>query len=153
MKKQPEKSELKVFKEYLKAHGMRYTQEREAIIKEIFATHDHFDVDSLYINMRHKGVQVSKASIYRLIPLLIEANLIQAVFFEDGHMHYEHIYGHEHHCHLRCQGCHKIEEFQDPRVEDIEKDLEKRFGYKILQHKLDVQGLCPECQKKQKEKK
>ena len=142
------KSELQVFREYLKKHRLRYTQEREQIIKEIFATHDHFDVDSLYLTIRRKGINISKASIYRLLPLLIEADLVQDVFFEDGHMHYEHIYGHEHHCHLRCIECGKIEEFTDPRLNDIEKDLEERFGFKILNHKLDVKGLCPECREK-----
>ncbi|MEA1992646.1 MAG: transcriptional repressor [Thermodesulfobacteriota bacterium] len=142
------KSELQVFREYIQKNRLRYTQEREQIIKEIFATHDHFDVDSLYLTIRRKGINISKASIYRLLPLLIEADLVQDVFFEDGHMHYEHIYGHEHHCHLRCVECGKIEEFTDPRLKDIEGDLGERFGFKILKHKLDVKGLCPECRDK-----
>jgi Fur family ferric uptake transcriptional regulator len=142
------KSELQVFREYLQKNRLRYTQEREQIIKEIFATHDHFDVDSLYLTIRRKGINISKASIYRLLPLLIESDLVQDVFFEDGHMHYEHIYGHEHHCHLRCIECGKIEEFIDPRLNDIEGDLGERFGFKILNHKLDVKGLCPECREK-----
>jgi Fur family ferric uptake transcriptional regulator len=98
--------------------------------------------------MRRKGINISKASIYRLLPLLIDAGLIQDVFFEDGHMHYEHIYGHEHHCHIRCIECRKIEEFTDPRLNEIERDLAERFGFKILSHKLDVKGLCPECREK-----
>jgi Fur family ferric uptake transcriptional regulator len=142
------KSELQVFREYLQKNRLRYTQEREQIIKEIFATHDHFDVDALYLTIRQKGINISKASIYRLLPLLIDADLIQDVFFEDGHMHYEHIYGHEHHCHLRCIECGKIEEFTDPRLNDIEGYLEERFGFKILDYKLDVKGLCPECREK-----
>ncbi len=142
------KSELQVFREYLSKHGLRYTQEREHIIREIFATHDHFDVDTLYLSMRHKGINVSKASIYRLLPLLIEAKLIREVFFEDGHMHYEHVYGHEHHCHLRCVNCKTIVEFTDPRLKEIERDLEERYGFEIHDHKLEVSGLCPECKRK-----
>lgn len=142
------KSELEIFKEFLKKQGLRYTPEREAIIKEIFAIHDHFDVDSLYISMRKKGLRISKPSIYRLIPLLIEANLIEEVFFDKSQMHYEHVYGHEHHCHLRCVKCNKIEEFRDARVKDIEMDLSEKFGYKILRHKLEVMGICSACQEK-----
>ena len=142
------KSELQVFREYLKKNRLRYTKERERIIKEIFATHDHFDVDALYLTIRQKGINISKASIYRLIPLLIDAGLIQDVFFEDGHMHYEHIYGHEHHCHLRCIECGKIEEFTDPRLNQIEGDLVERFGFKILDYKLNVKGLCPGCRER-----
>jgi len=141
-------SELDIFRDFLRRQGMRYTPERETIIKEIFSTHEHFDVDSLYLGIRQKGLRVSKASIYRLIPLLIKANLIEEVFFENGQMHYEHIYGHEHHCHLRCQECRKIEEFSDERVVQIEKELGEKFNYRILRHKLEVIGICSTCQKK-----
>ena len=144
------KSELEIFREFLREKGMRYTPEREIIIKEIFATHDHFDVDSLYISIRSKKGRVSKASIYRLIPLLIEANLIEEVFFDGGQMYYEHIYGHEHHCHLRCVKCRRIQEFSDQRMKDLEHDLSKRFNYQILRHKLEVMGLCSECRDKEK---
>ncbi len=146
------KSELQVFREYLQKHKLRYTREREQIIKEIFSTHDHFDVEAIYLSMRQKGIQVSKASIYRLIPLLIETGLIQEVYYEDGHMHYEHVYGHEHHCHLRCTRCRKIEEFVDRRLQEIEKDLAEKFGYEIIDRKLEVKGLCPECREKVKNK-
>ena len=143
------KSVLKIFREFLKKKGMRYTPEREIIIREIFATHDHFDVDSLYISMRRKDARVSKASIYRLIPLLIEAGLVEQVFFDGGQMYYEHIYGHEHHCHLRCAKCRKIQEFSDPRLKDLEKDLAERFNYRILRHRLEVMGLCADCRDEQ----
>ncbi|RUM88001.1 MAG: transcriptional repressor [Thermodesulfatator sp.] len=139
------KSELEIFREFLKKKGMRYTPEREIIIKEIFAIHDHFDVDSLYISMRKKDARVSKASIYRLMPLLIEAGLVEEVFFDGGQMYYEHIYGHDHHCHLRCVKCKKIQEFSDSRIREIEQTLAQRFDYRIIRHKLEVMGLCSEC--------
>ncbi len=148
VQKNKKSSELEIFRNFLKRQGMRYTPERETIIKEIISTQEHFDVDSLYISIRQKGLRVSKASIYRLIPLLIKADLIEEVFFENGQMHYEHVFGHEHHCHLRCQTCRKIEEFSDNRIAQIEKDLGKRFDYKIIRHKLEVIGICKECREK-----
>lgn len=141
-------SELEVFREYLARHNLRYTPEREAIIKEIFNIHDHFDVETLYMIMKKKNINVSRASIYRLLPLLINAGLVDEIYFEDGHMHYEHVYGHDHHCHLRCMECGKIEEFVDRRLDIIESELSKKFGYKILSHKLEVRGVCPGCSKK-----
>ncbi|NDY42463.1 transcriptional repressor [Dissulfurirhabdus thermomarina] len=142
--------ELEIFRDFIRRKGLRYTPERERIIREIFATHDHFDVETLYLGMRRKGHRVSKASIYRLLPLLIEAGLVQEVFFEDGHMHYEHIYGHDHHCHLRCTQCRRIEEFTDPALEDVERRLAERFGYRVQGHKLEVLGLCPACRERQR---
>ncbi|MCK5228489.1 MAG: transcriptional repressor, partial [Desulfobulbaceae bacterium] len=129
----------------LKKNHMRYTPEREQIIREIFSTHDHFDVESLYLRMRQKGLTISKASIYRIIPLLVDAELISEVYYEDGHMHYEHIFGHEHHCHMRCTGCRRIEEFTDPRLHLIEQELGERFGFQVKGHNMEVYGLCGEC--------
>lgn len=139
------RSELQVFRDYLERHNLRYTSEREAIIKEIFSIHDHFDVDSLFVIMKKKKIQVSRSSIYRIIPLLIEAGLIEEIYFEDGHMHYEHVYGHDHHCHLRCMECGSIEEFVDDRLAVIEEDIASTFGYKVINHRLEVRGICPEC--------
>ena len=107
------KSPLEVFREFTAKKGLRNTPEREMIIDEMFAIHDHFDVDELYLRLKIKKKKVSKPSIYRLIPHLLESGLIQEAYFEEGHWHYEHIYGHEHHCHLRCLGCGKTIEFQE----------------------------------------
>ena len=137
--------ELLVFRNFIRRKSLRYTPEREQIVKEVFSTHDHFDVDDLYLRMRNKGKNVSKASIYRTIPLLLESGLIQEVFHEDGHMHYEHIYGHPHHCHLRCISCGKIIEFRNESIMGLEKELEKQYGFEVIGHKLDVYGRCTKC--------
>ncbi len=142
--------ELDVFRRYIKKKGLRYTPERETIVQEIFSAHDHFDVDTLYLRLRNKGADISKASIYRTIPLLIESGLIQEVFYEDGHMHYEHIYGHRHHCHLRCVECGKIVEFTEESMEALEQKLAGRFDFEISGHKLEMFGRCPACRSSEK---
>ena len=139
------KSELEVFREFIRKKGLRRTPERETIIKEIFATHDHFDVDDLYLRLRNKKKKVSKPSIYRLIPYLLESGLIQEAYFEDGHLHYEHIYGHEHHCHLRCVECGAIVEFQEKSLKSLESKLGKKYDFLVKGHKLEVYGYCPKC--------
>ena len=137
--------EISLFRSFISKKGLRNTPEREEIIKEIFASHDHFDVDELYLRLRQKGSRVSKASIYRNIPLIIESCLIRAVWHEDGHMHYEHIYGHGHHCHLRCIQCGKVIEFVEKRMIDVEKNLSAQYDFEILDHRLDVTGYCSTC--------
>ena len=142
-------NEIEVFRKYVKESGLRNTPEREVIIEEIFLTHDHFDVDTLYLCLKNKKCSISKASIYRTIPLLIESGLIKEVFFEDGHMHYEHVLGHEHHCHFRCLGCRKIIEFKQDEVLDIEKKFSRSHGFEVTGHKLELFGYCRECLKKE----
>ena len=138
-------NEIQVFRAFIRKKGLRNTPERELIIKEIFSTHDHFDVDELYLRLRRKNKKVSKPSIYRLIPLLLESGLIQEAYFEDGHLHYEHIYGHEHHCHLRCITCGKTIEFSEKSMKRMEKRLADKYGFRVEGHKLEVFGYCQKC--------
>ncbi len=139
------KSEIEVFREFIQKKGLRNTPEREAIVEEIFATHDHFDVDELYLRLKSKKKKISKPSIYRLIPYLLESGLIQEAYFEDGHFHYEHIYGHKHHCHLRCVKCGKTVEFQEKTLPRLEKKLADKYNFSIKGHKLEVFGYCQKC--------
>jgi len=110
--------------------------------------HCHFDVDELYLKLKGKGSKVSKASIYRALPLFIECGLIREVDFRDGHWHYEHIYGHALHCHLRCLGCGEVQEFEEPGLQLLEERLSRKYRYQIKGHQLQVQGYCAACRQK-----
>jgi len=137
--------EILKFREYIKKKGLRNTPEREMIIQEIFSIHDHFDVDELFLRLRNKKKIVSKASIYRTIPLLMESGLIKEIYFEDGHLHYEHIYGHKHHCHLRCICCGRILEFADDEIAEIQNQMGEKYGFVITSHRFELLGYCSQC--------
>lgn len=139
--------EIDLFRSFIRRKGLRNTPEREEIIGEIFATDDHFDVDELYLRLRGKGSRVSKASIYRNIPLIMECGLIKEVWHEDGHMHYEPMYGQSHHCHLRCIKCGKVIEFVEEELQVIEKRLAEKHNFLVVDHRLDVVGYCATCRK------
>ncbi len=141
------KSELQVFREYIRQRGLRRTGERERVLQTIFELGDHFDVDGLYLALRQKGEKVSKASIYRALPLFIDCGLVREVDFSDGHWHYEPIYGHTHHSHLRCLGCGRVVEFEAPALKALEDELARDHGYRIKGHSLQVHGYCRSCQK------
>lgn len=139
--------EIEIFRTFVNRKGLRRTPEREKIIEEIFTSPDHFDVDDLYLRLHVQGNKVSKASIYRNLPLIMECGLIREVWHEDGHMHYEPVYGQVHHCHLRCVECGKVIEFVDDDLVEIEKRLARKYHFDIIDHRLDVNGLCAECRK------
>lgn len=133
-----------ILREYIKARGMRYTPERQAIAREILSRHDHFTADDIHLALRpHRPI--SRASIYRTIPLLIAAGLVAQVFVDGGQIRYEHTYGHEHHCHLRCSVCGKVVEFAAPVMMEVEQKAGEKHGFKVTGHKLEVHGLCPNC--------
>ena len=140
------KSEIQVFQEYIRGRSLRRTPEREQILQEIFEIHGHFDVDELHLRLRDKGSKVSKASIYRALPLFIDCGLVREVDFSEGHWHYEPIYGHTHHSHLRCLGCGQVVEFEAPALKVLENELARDHGYRIKGHSLQVHGYCRSCQ-------
>ena len=140
-------NEIELFRSFIKGKGLRNTPEREEIILEIFTSQDHFDVDELYLRLRNTGSRVSKASIYRNIPLIMECGLIKEVWHEDGHMHYEPVYGQIHHCHLRCLSCGKVIEFVEDELQEIQNRLGKKHDFDIVDHRLDLVGYCLECRK------
>ena len=142
--------EIDLFRAFISRKGFRNTPEREEIIAEIFSRHDHFDVDELFTRLREKGSKISKASIYRNIPLIMECGLIREVWLEDGHMHYEHIYGHGHHCHMRCIGCGKIVEFYEEQLKDIENKIGSENDFQIIDHRFDITGYCSACRGKKR---
>ena len=72
--------EEKIFETYLKQVGLFLTKERLAILNAVFSWHHHFDVDRIYDHFVQKGMVLSKATIYRTLPLLLEANLIKKLF-------------------------------------------------------------------------
>ncbi|MDL2260327.1 transcriptional repressor [Deltaproteobacteria bacterium OttesenSCG-928-K17] len=138
------KQDMESFRAFLKLNGHRVTREREAIAEAVLTNKGHFDVDELFLTLRVKA-GVSKASIYRTIPILIESGMLAAVYLEDGHMHYERVYGCEHHSHLRCTACGRIFEFSVPELPELEKAVCGQKNFKSEGHKFEIWGLCSKC--------
>lgn len=140
--------EKKIFREFLDKRGLKFTKERETILDGVFSFHGHFDPDELLIFMRNRDVIVSRASLYRTLPLLVESGLIEQVDKNDKHAHYEHIYGHEHHDHLICIKCGKVIEVFSPKLETIQNELCTKSGFQGIRHTLEIKGYCSKCRKK-----
>jgi len=137
------------FREFLKGKGLRLTSEREAILREVFATKgEHFEPEELHIALRQKEADVSRASVYRTIPLLIEAGIIEEVERVDKHAHYELIHGREHHDHMLCLGCGDVIEFLSPEMEELQDRLCDEHGFTGETHTLEIKGYCRKCAKK-----
>lgn len=136
---------IKEFREFIKKKGLKYTQEREEILKEILSFGDHFDVESLYLRFKNKNSKISKASIYRTLPLLVESGYIQEVYKQSGHSHYEVTINKLPHLHFICIKCGKVEEVFDKRLNILIKEHENFRNYKLLTYHLEIFGLCPAC--------
>jgi len=133
------------FAEYLKSKGLKFTPERRDILREIFSTHKHFDVEALFETLKKKGERISLATIYRLVPLLIESGMIRRATRLDGHITYEHVFGHKPHHHLVCVKCGRIIEFRDEGIERLLNEVCQKYDFAPIDQRLGVRGVCSAC--------
>lgn len=131
-----------IFNAHLAENKMRRTPERYAIIEEIYSRDDHFDAEALYIHMRNCNYRVSRATVYNTLELLVECGLVKKHQFGANHAQYEKSYGYSQHDHIICNNCGKVVEFCDPRVQQIKNMMGDLLGFKVVDHSLNLYGLC-----------
>lgn len=138
----------RTFERYLRSQGLKFTVQRKLILRKVFAMHDHFEADDLATEFRLEGKKLSRATVYRTLPLLVQCGLIREVQFGENHAHYEPTMGHQHHDHLICVTCGKVVEFCDDSIEQLQDDVCAKHGFQLESHSLEIKGYCNHCWKR-----
>ena len=141
-------NQVDIFREHLKAKGLKFTPERRLILECISSFSGHFDVEKLYDKLHHRAGEISLATIYRTLPHLINSGLIREAMRCQNRPQYEKVIGFPHHDHLVCIKCGKVFEFKDEQIERLQNRVCKKFDFKPTEHRLGIRGYCRNCQSK-----
>lgn len=134
------------FEELLKQKGMKPTKERTELIAGVLSQKGHFSIETLAHKLREEGRKVSRDTVYRNIPLLLEAGILRTSFLNKRDTFYEVTDMVHHHDHIVCRKCGKVEEFESPTIEKIQNQIVKKLGFRMEFHMHQLIGLCAKCQ-------
>lgn len=143
------KQEMQAFEDYLREKGLKITNQRLLVAQKIFSSHNHFTAEGLLDELKDNKDRISKATIYRILAIMVEAGLLEEHDFGKDYKYYEHIIGHQHHDHIICMQCGRIVEFVDERIEELQNKAAKENGFSITGHSLNIFGNCskhPDCE-------
>src|ERR1035437_3613620 len=133
------------FLDFLAHKSLRLTGPRRAIIEAVFNTEKHFTADELLEWARRRDKSVSRATVYRTLPLLTASGLVREMDFGQDHKFYDPNYAeHPHHNHIICQDCGKIVEFESPQIEQLGNEASRRLGFSARAHRLQITAACEE---------
>ena len=122
------------------AKGVKLTDQRRIIAKVMSNAQDHPDVNELYLRVSKLDSRISIATVYRTVKLFEEAGIITKHDFKGGKARYEAMIE-SHHDHLIDIKTGEIIEFVDDEIEKLQKKVAEKYGYKLVDHKLELYGV------------
>ena len=131
---------MNVIEEKCKANGVRLTDQRKIIAQVMSESKDHPDVDELHKRITEVDKKISIATVYRTVKLFEEAGILEKHDFKGGKARYEAMIE-SHHDHLIDIKSGEIIEFVDEEIEKLQKKVAEKYGYKLVDHKLELYGI------------
>ena len=134
------------FAAYVRQHGLKATRQRDRIVDVFLRSQGHMSIDDLLEKVRRADPRISAATVYRTVKLLEEAGVADKRHFEGRSTRYEPSSA-DHHDHLICTQCGRIDEFENDRIETLQDQVAASFGYEIVSHRHEIYGVCPDCRR------
>lgn len=138
------REEKEVFAAYLAKHGLKRSEQREAILDAFLRSERHLSVDDLLQLVQRRRSDIGRTTVYRTLKLLQAAGLASELALQ-GQTRFEHDYKREHHDHFICNSCGEIFEFASPEIERLQDEIAAEIGFTINGHRHQIYGLCRRC--------
>lgn len=136
--------------EKLKTSNIRITPQRFAVLEYLIETDSHPTADEIYQALVERFPNVSVATIYNNLRLFTKIGFVKEMTYGDDSSRFD--FSTTQHYHAICEKCGKIEDIYYPGLEDIEETAHHLTGYKVTNHRMEVYGICPDCQALQDKK-
>ena len=137
------------FEDFLRSAGLKKTRTRELIFKEIFSRSTlHLNAAEVHERLRSKGHDVSLATVYRTLKLMVRSGLVSALDLGEGHSHYEPGTNRPGHWHFICLACGRVCEFENKELRGLLDRVGESEGFELKEYSLQVFGTCRECRRK-----
>ena len=133
---------------FLEEKNLRITSQRRAIVETVFSTDQHFTAEQLLEWAKERDSSVSRATVYRTLPLLTESGLVHEMDFGKDYKIYDPNYAdHPNHNHIICDDCDKIVEFESDRLDQLENEISNELGFKVKSQQLRINASCEEMKR------
>ena len=139
-------NEHDIFRDFLKHHELRWTPQRELILEVFLQQEGHIPIEELHKKIQVQDPSIGIATLYRTMKLLVDSGLADIHTFNEKTT-YERLYKVDHHDHLICKVCGKTVEFEHPLIEKYQLEVCELYGFTLKTHKMELFGICAECQK------
>ncbi len=127
---------------YLKSEKHRITPERFEVLDYALEYNGHFGADDLYVLMKTKKSNISRATVYNTLELLVKCKLLSKRNFGDGLTRYESNFERKNHDHLICINCGEIIEFTSPEVQEVVDKICDELGFEKAGYSFNIFGKC-----------
>lgn len=138
---------LEQFKALLKNNTLKFTKQREFILKFLYENEGHFTPEDIYMSVKeeHPNINIGIATVYRTLTLLENEGIASSISFGAQGKKYE-LGLKKHHDHLICSNCGDIIEFFDETIEAQQEKIANKYNFKMTDHTMKIVGLCEKCQ-------
>ena len=138
---------LEKFQTLLKENSLKFTKQRELVLKFLYENDGHFTPEDIYtlLKEQYPEVNIGIATVYRTLTLLEASQIVSSISFGVQGKKYE-LGLKKHHDHLICTQCGNIIEFFDETIENRQEEIAKKFNFHMTDHTMKIIGLCENCQ-------
>jgi Fur family ferric uptake transcriptional regulator len=136
---------MEVLRGELRERELPFTQQRESVARVLFESTRHLSADEVAEELRRRGEQIGKATVYRTLALLVERGLATEHDFDEGFRRYQMQIGAAQYDHMICTVCGAVTQFRHPELEQALEQVARDAGFEAITRQIKVFGTCNDC--------